>query len=505
MNRSIVSEIRLLGASIKSNYVYMRLFLIICSLGMSGLPLKVFGAKPSFKSYELNSGHKEILYFDFDGDSYDDIILINGSNLVFFFQDTNRGFAKEPDLVYSPGDKPAVIWPAKFGNNPGQKILVMDADGVSTLTYTGKASPPAKKQIINRKTVIPEKSEHPSIIFFTLSAKTTGEFPILFVPTENGLEVFKRDKQWQHEYSLQDISDIQIWGPQKTAGYTKSHLLNMSIGDLNNDGLDDLFACKNNKGNIQCNVYFQTNDGGFSLKLSKSYEENEWDWRKWTCIRDINKDGNVDIIKNHWLDEPGFIPGADSGKVVVQIFMADSNGNIPEKAQYIFRKNDWTPSMPIVDIDGDGFIDLVLGYGQFDSKEGIKKAIIAKKLDHTLRFHFYDGKGFAKNPDFETKISVTLPQRGPIFASRNNRVKDRMNLDGDFNGDGKRDLLVMDKADKASVYFFISRKKGFSKKANMRFKIKRMRGIIISDLNKDGISDLIVSEDKLKVFLSKKR
>ena len=473
--------------------------------------MKAFGAKPSFKSYELKLRHTEMLRFDFDGNGLDDIISKNPDNLVFFFQDAKDGFSKKPDLVYSPTDKPAVIWNAEFGKLPAGKILIMDEDGVSTLTFTDRTSAPTKMRIISRKTVIPpiedpRMSEDPSQIFlFQLSAKTSGDYPIIFVPTENGVEVFKHGNQWDRDYSMQDISDIRIWGPNKTAGYTKFQLLNMTIDDLNADGLDDMVVCKSNKGNILCNVYFQTNEGAFSLKLAKSYEENEQDWRKWTCIRDINKDGNVDIIKNHWVKEPGFIPGADSGKVVVQIFLADSNGNIPEKAQYIFRKSDWTPSMPIVDIDGDGFIDLVLGYGQFDSREGVRKAITTKKLDHTLRFHFYDGEGFEKDADFETKISVKLPYRGPIFSSRGGRVKNGMNLDGDFNGDGKRDLLVMDKANKASVYFFISRKKGFSKKANMHFKIKRMGGIIINDLNKDGVSDLIVSDGKLKVFLSKKR
>ena len=104
------------------------------------MPSKVFGAKPTFRSYELKSTYDELLFADFNGDSLDDIIVIDEPNLVFFFQDSKHGFAKKPDLVYSLGDKPSVIWPAKFGKNPGQNILVMTHDGVSTLTYVCTSS-----------------------------------------------------------------------------------------------------------------------------------------------------------------------------------------------------------------------------------------------------------------------------------------------------------------------------------------------------------------------------
>jgi len=367
---------------------YSILALIVCLLVMDGLSPEAVVAKPRFGSYELKSKHEEMLFSDFDGDGLDDIVIIDEPNLVFFFQNPKRGFAKNPDLVYSLGDKPSVIWSANFGNSPGQNILVMTDDGVSELACVDKTSPPAKRKIISRQTIIPEKCENYPIIFFTLSANTAEEFPLIFIPTEDELEVWKYDKEWRHAYSLQGVPNTRIWGPHRTAGYTKQYWLNMNVGDLNGDGLDDLVICEDNNGKTLFNIYPQTKEGAFLLKPSQSFED-EWNWRKWICLQDINKDGKVDIIKNTWLQEPWFIPGVDSGKVIVQIFLAQLNGNIPDKARYVFRKSDWTPSMPIVDIDGDGLIDLVLGYGQFDSREGIRKAITAKKLNHTLRFHFY--------------------------------------------------------------------------------------------------------------------
>jgi len=207
---------------------YNILILIASFLVMSGLAPTATAAKTTFSSYELELGYGEILFSDFNGDDLDDIIIINEPNLVFFFQDPKNGFTKTPNLVYSLGDKPSVIWPTKLGNNPGQNILVMTNDGISTLTYVDKTSPPAKSKIIGRQTIIPEKCENSPVIFFALSANTTEEFPLIFIPTEDELEIWKYDKQWHHAYSLQGIPDMRIWGPHKTAGYTKQYWLNMN-------------------------------------------------------------------------------------------------------------------------------------------------------------------------------------------------------------------------------------------------------------------------------------
>lgn len=483
---------------------------IILPLLLMGGPWSVaVAAKPSFSLYELKSKHEEILFFDFDGDHLDDVIAIDEPNLVFFFQDRKHGFGKDPHLTYSLADEPSILWPAKLGNNPDEKILVMTHDGVSTLTCAGRTIPPSKEKIISRQTLIPEKCEESTVTFFALSANTAKEFPSIFVPTESGLQIWQYDNKWQFRHCLRNVPEAQIWGPHEGIGYTRQYWLNMNIADLNSDGLDDVVVCKNNKGIITFDVYPQNKDGIFGPEPSQSFTD-EWNWRSWVSLADINKDDKVDVIKNTWLQEPWFLPGTYSGKVLVRIFLSEANGTISDKPTFVFRKNDWTSSMPIVDLDGDGFQDIVLGYGLMRGREDIKKSMTAQRIDHYLRVHFYENGAYSDRPDCQKDLAIHIGHHGVhLSISRRHYLQTQISVDGDFDGDGDRDLLVKDKQDKASVYFFVSRKKGFSKKPDMYFdNIKRVEQFIADDLNEDGISDLVVmgsKKDAFKVFLSKKK
>jgi hypothetical protein len=451
---------------------------------------------------------REVILCDLDGDRLKDIVLRDEPNLLIFYQDPAKGFAERPNQVCRLEDKPALLWPAQLGKK-AESLLVMTSDGVTELDFTNRGGPALCRQIITQQTILPESLERSSIAYFPLSPEVKGSAPVILVPVGRDLQVWRYADTWQHVQTLKDALETAIWASRDDLGYDRTAELTMSLGDITGDGRDDIIVRTNFLPVCRYAMYTQNLDGLFGPDPTLEWS-GKWDW-SWYGWVDINRDGRVDLIKNTWLREPWFIPGTLSGKVLVRVYTADEHGQIPAQPQQAFRKNDWIDSIPVVDVDGDGCLDLVLGYSKFDSREGFRKAFTAKQLDFKLRFHFYrPGEGFPEKPDCDVDLLVCLDHPSLDLTSPRGRYFETfVNLLGDFDGDGDRDLLVRDRADRISVYPFVSRQAGFAKTADVSFSytdpIDRLQ---IEDLNKDGISDLILKlskKDTFRVFISRAR
>jgi hypothetical protein len=253
-------------------------------------------------------------------------------------------------------------------------------------------------------------------------------------------------------------------------------------------------------------LYLQNTNGLFNLEPTLIYT-NTADWHTALAWMDINRDGKLDLIKSTVSDEPSFVPGLQSGKVLVAVYLADEHGRIPVAPQQVFRKSDWSAFLPMVDVDGDGFMDLVLGYIPIDSREGVRNMITAGQINLNLKLHFFrPGSGFPQEPDFQRSVPVYY-DNDLVWTSDHRIYSEKfISLNGDFNGDGKKDLLARNHSDEISVYFFISREAGFSSKADLKFPCPElMDWWEVKDLNGDGVSDLVVKlrdQNVFRIFIS---
>ena len=501
-------------------------------------------AKPKFIASEVAGPCQQLMICDLDGDGLKDLVLMDDTNLSIFYQDSKRGFTREPQQTHHLDPRPCLVWTAKLGG-PAGSLLVMTSDGVTELCFTNRTGPPAIRQIIRQPTIVPEAmdaTDDTDVIYLPLSVETGlrhaevsattdripasqngytvaqdqasatqagRDWPLLLVPAADGVQVWQHRGEWWQAQVIDQTIDAGLRPSVANPGYTRSLGFDLSVGDVNSDGRDDLMVRRSNGWTNTYSLYLQQTNGRFALEPALTYADKGEPF-SWLCWVDLNRDGKVDLIKSIWLNEPSFIPAVPSGKVLVSTYIADEHGRIPTEPQQAFRKNDWTPVVPVVDVDGDGFPDLVLGYSHIEDKEDLRKMITSQKLAYNLGFYFHrPGAGFPKEADCQRNVVLHLDRdRAEMPEGLHQYFGRYVKLGGDFNGDGKTDLLVRDHSDDISVYFFVSREKGFSPEPDLRFSCPEpIDEWQVADLNHDGVSDLIVKLAKQKgyrIFISQK-
>jgi len=469
-------------------------------------------ARPKFNASEIAGAGRQLMICDLDGDGLTDLVLIDDTNLSIFYQDPTQGFTREPQQVFQLEPRPSVVWTAKLGG-PAWSVLVMTSAGVTALDFTQRSGPPVRRQLLRQSTIVPDTMESTNnVLCLTLSAGTSNGPPLLLVPALDGLQVWSSHGQdeWQKTQVIGSAVKVRQQPAVATAGYTNSFDFEFSLSDVNGDGREDLMVRQSDIGWTNTyRLYLQQTNGQFAPEPVLTYADKPalFSWLDWI---DLNRDGRVDLVKGVWLNEPSFVPGVPSGKVLVNTYLADAGGRIPATPQQVFRKDDWSAALPVVDMDGDGYPDLVLGYVPMDSREGLRKEITTRKIDYRLWFYFYrPGVGFPKEADCQRTVTIHVDRTtGPLDWTLAEDFQRCVKVGGDFNGDGKVDLLVRDHGDSISVYFFISREKGFSPEPDLRFNCPEpVEGWQIADLNNDGISDLIVKLAKpggWRIFVSRK-
>ena len=218
-----------------------------------------------------------------------------------------------------------------------------------------------------------------------------------------------------------------------------------AVADFNGDGLPDI-AVSNDAPDKKL-VYF--NDGKGNFTIGSEFGRPGWPTRN-LAVADINNDGLPDLI----LANRGDV-SSTSKYICLNKGKGQFNGSCIAFAPYP------TTTIYPVDINKDGFIDLVAPY-----------------RDSGQSYVYLGGS------DFSFSDTRRIPF-GPPDATI------RMAATADFNGDGLLDIVTIDE-NKGVTLYFGQKDKTFSAGISLADSKVIPYALLVADVNKDGKADIIV-------------
>ena len=247
----------------------------------------------------------------------------------------------------------------------------------------------------------------------------------------------------------------------------------VAAGDINNDGLEDLFFVSNlgpnklylNKGNLQ-----------FEDISKKAQIEGVSSWNTGVTMVDINNDGWLDIYVCAVVGIHGFV-GQN------ELFINQKDGTFKEQAAaYGLAIQKYSTSTAFFDYDKDGDLDMYL------LNHGIHKTSNFFGVDRRDSFSDLSSDKFFKN---DNGLFVDVTQEANLFGGE---VGYGLAVSiHDLNADGWDDIYVSNDFYEDD-YLYINQKNGsFAEMSHQSLSQTSQfsMGNDISDINHDGLADII--------------
>jgi hypothetical protein len=218
-------------------------------------------------------------------------------------------------------------------------------------------------------------------------------------------------------------------------------------------------------------------------------------------LLDLNGNGRKDLIL--WQ-----VRGDKDRKTDIYVFLRGEDGRLPERPSQILHcrgfpipmGSTWEDS-PIGDLKGDGAYELVLLKSKFmiPTASSLVDMLLSHGVDMILTIRAFKHGAFSRTADASIPLTIMLSWYGtrqwPFFIC------------GDFNGDGRPDLVVQRMCGQWDVFFSANDGRWFNEQPGMNFELP-MRGYFgkqyfeINDLNGDGRADIVLQDpDDRRIFI----
>lgn len=254
----------------------------------------------------------------------------------------------------------------------------------------------------------------------------------------------------------------------------------LAAGDLNNDGLTDLFFCGNHANNT---LYFNEGQLKFSDVTQQAGIVSKGKWSTGATLVDINEDGWLDI----YVSNSG--PTNNREALANQLYVNNQDGTFTEQAAaYGIADDSRTTQSAFFDMDNDGDLDLIVMNHSLRNYDGnaVKWEAKFNSLDPMVQKQdvntLYRNEGNGKFTDITREAGLYKPGFGLGLAV------------SDFDENGFLDIYIANDYFIPDFFYMNNGDGTFKDKINSKnshISFYAM-GCDAADINNDGLVDLSV-------------
>lgn len=251
----------------------------------------------------------------------------------------------------------------------------------------------------------------------------------------------------------------------------------VAVGDINNDGLEDLFFT----GNMSPNkLYLNLGDMKFkdiTKTAAKDLEGRAGDWKTGVTMADVNGDGLLDIYVCY---------SGNTGpeKRRNQLFINNGNLTFTEKAKaYGLDDPGYSTQAAFFDYDNDGDLDMMLINHNIKKIDNMEFAKYRNQTDEYAGNKLFQNNGNGTFTDVSKKAGII---QNPLTFGLGLAI-------ADINQDGWPDIYVTNDYNEPD-YMYINNYDGtFSEQSQkyLRHMSHFSMGVDIADYNNDGFPDIL--------------
>jgi hypothetical protein len=455
----------------------------------------------SFAIYDLHVKGSviSVIPADLNGDQRVDLVIISKTGTfpnvvrwvsVFWQQEAGR-FNQQPDLAWEMDPEATVIDVGSLSSEDKHKAIVYLTSSAARAYQLKAGARPTPTTLLKIPTVttFPEPGDLPSWPLIRdwkgtgrawLGIPQFGKLTLSPIGSDGALEAaetvqiyqppfifgVERDQRLVRDYSLQLVYRM----PQ------------LFVQDFNGDGRADLIAAWQD----HLAVYLQDVAGRFPVQPSRTFHldvrtEQEKSRRSIfvsPLVADLNGDGRADLILTK-------MTGRITDRRLVTMIFLNRDGTFPSRPDARLEQEGFGTTFLVKDLNGDGKQDLVFPLVKIGVANIIRN-LLSNRVDVSLFAYLYRDQGiYRASPDWIRSFSYQIDMSDGVMLEGA-----WPNIEGDFDGDGKADLLVA-RNDEIAVYL-ATPGMFFAREPALRLSIKASPHLLVQDLRHSGRADVVM-------------